>query len=124
MIETIPAILIVEDDVLVRSAVASYLRECGYAVIEAATEVDAKTILSNSKHDVDIVICSAKDITVAEAFSFSRWIRSAHQKVRVLLAATVEKTAKLAADICEEGPHLRKPYDHQALLQWIKLLRR
>ena len=124
MTQTTSAILLVEDDVIVRSAVASYLRECGYDVIEAATEADAEKILGSGKHEIDIVVCSARDIASADAFSFSRRVRAAYPSVRVLLAASIEKTAKLASEICEDGPHLRKPYEHQALLDWIKRLRR
>jgi CheY-like chemotaxis protein len=119
-----PLILVLDEDVIARTAVAIYLRECGYAVIEASAEPDAKKMLEAGKYDIDIVICATSDLRSADAFTFSRWVRAAHPNVRVLLAATIEKTARLASDICEEGPHLRKPYDHQALLDWIKRLRK
>ena len=118
-----PAILILDEDVLVRGAVATYLRECGYQVIEASNENDARTMILAQTYNIDIVICATTDDLSAERFEFSRWIRDNHPRVRVLLAATVDKTAKLAANICEEGPHLRKPYEHQALSDWIKRLR-
>lgn len=118
-----PVILILDEDVIARSAVAAYLRECGYTVIEAANEKDAKEMLDSTKFDVDIAICATNDLASANRFEFSHWLRRHHPKVRVLIAATIEKTAKLAADICEEGPHLRKPYEHQNLLEWIKRLR-
>src|ERR1700722_15272518 len=95
-----PLILLLDKDVVARTAIASYLRECGYKVIEASTEPDAKKMLETGKYDVDIVICAINDIGSVEAFSFSHWIRAQHPKVRVLLAATIEKTAKLAHDIC------------------------
>jgi len=117
-------ILILDEDVVARTAVAGYLRECGYAVIEASNEPDARKMLDAGKYDIDIAICMTNDASSADIFAFSRWVRAQHPKVRVLLAATIEKTAKLAADICEDGPHLRKPYDHKALLDWIKRLRK
>ena len=118
-----PVVLILDDDVIARSAIANYLRECGHQVIEASSEVDAKSMINTEQHDVDIVICATSDVRSAKRFEFSRWIREQHRRIRVLMAATVEKTAKLAADICEEGPHLRKPYEPQALIDWIKRLR-
>ena len=118
-----PVILILDDDVIARSAVAAYLRECGYTVIEAANAKDAKEMLDSAKFDIDIVICATNDLASANRFEFSQWTRQHHPKVRVLVAATLEKTAKLAADICEEGPHLRKPYEHQNLVEWVKRLR-
>ena len=116
-------ILILDDDAIARSAVAAYLRECGYTAIEAATENAARTMLDSPKYDIDIVICATSDVSSEDRFGFSRWLREQHSHVRLLMAATIEKTAKLAADVCEEGPHLRKPYDHQNLVAWIKRLR-
>src|ERR1700683_4016693 len=101
-----PVILILDDDVIARVAIANYLRECGYQVIEAATALDARTMIIAQKYDIDIVICTTTDDRSAERFGFSRWVRDQFPRIRVLLAANVEKTAKLAADICEEGPHL------------------
>jgi hypothetical protein len=43
--------------------------------------------------------------------------------VRVVLAATVQRMATLAGDLCKDGPQLRVPYDHAALLDFIKRLR-
>ena len=72
---------------------------------------------------IDIVICAISGASSADRLTFAQWARVTHPAVRVLIAATVEKSARLAAEICEEGPHLRKPYEHQALLDWIKRLR-
>jgi hypothetical protein len=40
----------------------------------------------------------------------------------MLLAGTVAKAADAAAEICEEGPLLGKPYDQQLVLDRIKRL--
>ncbi|HEX4412709.1 MAG TPA: response regulator [Lacipirellulaceae bacterium] len=108
---------------LARAAIASYLRECGHRVIEASSEREARDFVSSTDLNIDIAICAVPEAQSASGFELARWIRSEKPNIRVLLAATVEKTAKLAADICEEGPHLRRPYEPQALLDWIKRLR-
>ena len=41
----------------------------------------------------------------------------------VILAGTIEKAAEEAGDLCEEGPHLKKPYEPQQVVDWIKKLR-
>lgn len=41
---------------------------------------------------------------------------------KMLLAGTVAKAADAAAEICEEGPLLGKPYDQQLVLDRIKRL--
>lgn len=118
-----PVILLIDDDVIARTAVAAYLRECGYQVVETNNEDDGRKMLQDNAHDIDIAICAIHADNAGERFGFSQWARANHPNVRVLIAATLEKTARLAADICEEGPQLRKPYEHQALLDWIKRLR-
>lgn len=118
-----PVILLIDEDVMARTAISTYLRECGYRVIETNREVEGKQMLAAQKHAIDIAICAISDAKSSERFDFLKWSREHHPHVKVLLAATLEKTAKLAAEICEEGPHLRKPYEHQALLDWIKRLR-
>jgi hypothetical protein len=38
------------------------------------------------------------------------------------MAATVEKAAEKAGDLCREGPAITKPYDHKIVLQRIRRL--
>jgi DNA-binding NarL/FixJ family response regulator len=116
-------ILLIDEDVIARAAVANYLRECGFHVIETDAEDDGKNVLNAQRHPIDIAICAPSSTRSSEHFDFVRWLRAHHPQVRLLIAANVEKEAKLAAEICEDGPHLRKPYEHQALLDWIKRLR-
>ena len=49
-----PCILIVEKDLLVRTPLAEYLRECGYLVLEASSAADARTLLEDGSRRVDI----------------------------------------------------------------------
>jgi hypothetical protein len=43
--------------------------------------------------------------------------------VQVVLSGSVVKAAHAAGDLCEEGPHLTKPYEPQQVVEWIKKLR-
>jgi DNA-binding response OmpR family regulator len=51
-----PCILIVEQDLLVRTPLAEYLRECGYRVLEASNAGDARTLLEDGSRRIDIVL--------------------------------------------------------------------
>ena len=53
-------ILIVEQDLLVRTRLAEYLRECGYLVLEASSAGDARTLLEDGSRRVDIVLAEVK----------------------------------------------------------------
>ena len=52
--ERVPALLIVEDEVLIRLSVADYLRDCGFKVFEAADAREALDILA-TETAVDLV---------------------------------------------------------------------
>jgi hypothetical protein len=41
----------------------------------------------------------------------------------VILTGTLVTAAHAAGDLCEDGPHLSKPYQPQQVVEWIKKLR-
>jgi CheY-like chemotaxis protein len=118
-----PQLLFVDADIVVRSAVSTYLRECGYTVIEAASTDEAMTLLGRPDLDIDIVVADVDTPGTHDGFALARWVAEHHPGIHVALSATVERAAKLAAELCKEGPQLRMPYDHAALLDYIKRLR-
>lgn len=111
-------ILIVESDVLVRSPLAEYLRECGYRVLEAATPAEARQLLEKGPHPVDAVLADAD--ASGDAFGLAAWIREVFPQVKVVMAGSPAKAAEKAGELCDEGPHLTKPYDPQIVLERIR----
>jgi len=120
---TTPKLLFVEHDAVVRSAIASYLRECGYGVVEAVSAEEAIALLRQRAAEFDIAFVAVDVPGDMDGFALAHWVRAHAPGVGVLLAGTVEKAAKLASNLCETGPHLRKPYEPQSLVDWIKRLR-
>ena len=118
-----PQLLFVDADIVLRSAVSGYLRECGYAVIEAASTDEAVTVLGRPDLDIDIVIADVDSPGAFDGFGLARWVAEHRPGVHVALSATIERVAKLAAELCKDGPQLQTPYDHAALLDYIKRLR-
>ncbi len=51
--ERTPAILVVEDEILIRLVIADYLRECGFKVYEAASAAEAIEIFHSNRAAVD-----------------------------------------------------------------------
>lgn len=119
---TTPAILLVDGDVLERTAIASYLRECGYRVVEAMSPGEAEAAL-DQQAPIDIAFIAVELAGEQDGFTLARHLQARSQGLRVLLAATAERAARLAGQLCETGPHLRKPYEPEALVDWIKRLR-
>lgn len=119
----VDTVLLLEKEVLVRTAIAEYLRGCGYRVIEATTTDEALVILNEPNIKVDIVLSEVQMPGAMDGFGIAKWIRQHRPDVQVILAGSVEKATATAGDLCENGPHLKKPYDPQQVLDWIKRLR-
>jgi CheY-like chemotaxis protein len=116
-----PCVLIVEPDLPVRHPVAEYLRGCGYQVLEAVNTDEAMTLLLK-KTDIDVVLVDISSPGSLDVFELSRWIRERKHAAQILLAGTHQKITEHAGKLCEEGPHLKKPYHHQQLHDEIKRL--
>jgi CheY-like chemotaxis protein len=100
-----PCILIVEQDLLVRTPLAEYLRECGYLVLEASNAGDARTLLEDGSRRVDIVLAEVKS-GEPSGFALASWVRTHLPNTQIVLAGTIATATEKAGDICREGPAL------------------
>ncbi len=113
-------ILIVEAEVLIRQPLAEYLRECGYNVIEAVSDEEARKFLSEGGMHVDAVL---SDINIpGGGFALGAWVREHFPRTQMILAGTVASAAEKAGELCEEGPALSMPYEHKFVLERIRRL--
>ena len=112
-------ILIVEWDILIRHPLAQYLRECGYKVLEAVDDAEARSIITSGKYPVGIVLADI-DANREKGFALAQWIRGNYLHIEVMLAGTIEQATQKAGDICKEGPVVTKPYQHRIVLERIK----
>lgn len=112
-------VLVVSSDTLQRSAISKYLRECGYAVIEATGINEAKVACDS--YDVDVVVADTQ-MRDGTGFDLSMQLRAGGAKVEIILTQSLTKAAQVAGDLCEEGPR-DQPYHPQQLVDEIKRLR-
>jgi DNA-binding response OmpR family regulator len=118
-----PHCLIVADgEVLIRNALAAYLRDCGYKVIEAASSDEVVAVLEDGAATPHLILSDAVLGGTINAFELRLWVRERFPDVHIVLAGSVDAAAKAAGQICEEGGSLPKPYDPQAVVQHIKRL--
>ena len=115
-------VLLVDDDVIGRHLLSEYLRHCGYMVIEAATADEALVVLQSKDVLVHVVLSGVEMRGDAGGFDLAKWVRTNRQNIDVILAATLNRAADVAGDLCEEGP-LSKPYEPQVVVDRIKRLR-
>ena len=116
-----PCVLLVDAEELVRAPLAQYLRECGYRVLEAVDAKEAQSLLSEGSQTIDIVLADIQTLG-SGGFTFAAWVRQNKPGIRVLSAGTIAAAARKAGDLCEEEPPIRKPYDHQLVLERIRRL--
>ena len=121
-VATLETLLLMHGDILVRSALAAYLRDCGYRVIEAASAAEAVTLLQQQDLAVDVVFADVGTDGQGDGFALAQWVRRERPGVQVAMAGTPARAAAVAGDLCEEGPMGGKPYDPQAIAAEIRRL--
>ncbi len=120
---TAASVMIVDADIVSRHAIADYLRQCGYAVVEAANTDEALVALREATLSIDVIVCDIAAIGARSAFEFASWVRKNRPELEVRLAGTLESAVSNAAELCESGPHLTRPYEPEAVVEYIKRLR-
>jgi DNA-binding response OmpR family regulator len=114
-------IVIVEPDILVRMVIASYLRDCGYRVLEGITAADVMTVL-RSGQKIDVVFSEVRLRGKTDGFGLARWVRAHYSDVDVILTTSAARAADQAGCLCEDGP-LEKPYHPREIVRRINLLK-
>jgi DNA-binding response OmpR family regulator len=115
-----PVIMVLESDVIVRTEIAEFLRQCGYKVIEGITANDLWIII-DAKIKLDIVFSEVKLPGEMDGFAVARRIRQTCPEIDTILTSSVEAAAAKSKDLCEEGP-LKKPYKGEDVAARIHLL--
>jgi DNA-binding response OmpR family regulator len=114
-----PFVMLIEPDILIRTPLAEYLRECGFRVAEAFNTAEARDILANAPAGIDMILMDA-DAPEENGFVFGAWVRAHYPSIEMILAGSIERTVTKAGELCEEGPALSKPYDHKLVLDEIR----
>ena len=114
------SVLVIDGDVLVRHAIADYLRNCGYVVIEAATTDEAVTVLERESLTVNAALCAAEAPGAMNPFEFRAWALRQRSELQIAMAGNIEAAAHKAAELCEDGPELARPYDPQGVVDYIR----
>lgn len=114
-------VIVAESDILARTVLAQYLRECGYEVIEAATGEDVLTVLRSGR-EVAAILLDAQISGGLAGFTLARQVRENYPETDIVLTFGVAMAAEKAGDLCDEGP-LERPYDPDEIVRRIKRLR-
>lgn len=103
-------ILVADNDVIVRIAIAEYLRDCGFRVIEAASGVEARTVLQHGPV-VHIIMVDARRGDDS-GFALAQWARRYCPRINVIISAGLNGKSEAAAQLCSGGQTSAPPASH------------
>lgn len=114
-----PAVLVVEDEFLVRTSISAYLRDVGFTVIEAVTAAEAKAVFASGT-TVDIVFADIRLPGDEDGLSLADWVKRQHGEVPVLVTSgsfSLRDPANLTPH-----PFMPKPYIYYRVEQRLREL--
>jgi DNA-binding NtrC family response regulator len=120
--EQCPAILVVEDEVLIRLVIADYLRECGFKVYEAGTAAEAIEVLESDQASIDLVFSDIRLPGEMNGFALGQWVRTNRPGLPVVLTSGDSKKSDAAKELCENEPFFAKPYDVHLVVARIRTI--
>jgi CheY-like chemotaxis protein len=112
------AVLVVEDDILVRLTAAEYLRAAGYSVIEAANAAEAVEVFASGEA-VDVVFTDVQMPGAMDGLMLARWVGKHHPETEVLVTSGKTDGAELAGLIAHDA-FFQKPYRLEAVAARIR----
>src|SRR5262245_18575811 len=113
-----PAVLVVEDEILIRSAVAEFLRSAGYKVIEAANADEAVAVCASGT-PIHLVFSDINMPGALDGIGLARWIADHRRSVPIILTSAVGH-AQRAREI--GAIFLLKPYRLAEVVRRISTL--
>lgn len=110
------AVLVVDDDCLIRMDVADRLRDCGYDVIEAEDAAEAIAIL-NGGAPVRLIFSDVQMPGELDGFGLARWVHANRPGLPVILASGVVRAEAAAEALCQAAAFIEKPYRDGAIAE-------
>jgi CheY-like chemotaxis protein len=109
---SLPVILLVEDEPLIRFSLAEFLRKAEFIVVEASTAREALTVLK-VRPDVALVLADLKMPGALDGAGLIRQIRKSYPTVKVVVASAFKTAETVEASVA-------KPYSLERVLEVIK----
>ena len=118
--ERTPAILIVDDEALIRAMLSDYLQECGFKVLEGSNADEAILIIEKSDVIIDLVFSDVSMPGTIDGFGLAQWIRTNRPGLPIILTSGDTKKVSSAEQLCENEPFMAKPYDLSVVVARIR----
>ena len=115
-----PTILLVEDEPPILIALSDFLKENGFATLEAADAVKAIQIIKSNPIGIDLVFSDVKMPGDMDGFGLAMWVRTNRPKLPIILCSGDAKKLDAVEQLGPEVPFLAKPYDLKLLVAQIR----
>jgi CheY-like chemotaxis protein len=112
-----PAVLVVDDEVLVRMMIAQELRIAGFLVVETANPGEALEVLAN-RDDIAVVLTDVRMRGHVDGIAFARRLRSQSRDLKIVLTSG----HLAAADAIEHDGFFPKPCNVPRLIEHMRAL--
>jgi len=103
-------VLVVEDEALLRLALADHLQGCGFIVLQACDAHEAIEIIESCV-EIDVVFTDVKMPGEIDGFGLAKWIRDNQPGLAVFVASGYSGKFDLARELCAGEQFFAKPYD-------------
>ncbi|MGD0142440.1 MAG: response regulator [Rhizomicrobium sp.] len=120
--ERAPAILVVDDEELIRATVSEHLTECGFEVLAVANAAEAIEILESDEAQIDLVFSDIQMPGDMDGIGLAMWLKAHRPELPLLLTSGQIPKLQAARDLCEKEPFLIKPYPFQPLAHYFMRL--
>jgi DNA-binding NtrC family response regulator len=118
--ERVAAILVVDDDALLRLTLSDYLQDHGFKVLEATTGDEALAIMAAPGFAVDLVFTDVMMPGVTDGIALAKWVVENQPAVPVIVTSGDAEKATAAKDMGDGFQFLPKPYDLDQLAKQIR----
>lgn len=115
-------VLVVEDEILIRLALADHLRDSGLTVYEAANGAEAIDLLTHHRHDIDAIFTDIMMPGPIDGLALHAWAAQHCPAVPVILTSGAPGESAIVRTLETAGLFFLKPYnmDHVAALLTAK----
>lgn len=115
-----PAVLVVEDELLIRMALSDYLQECEFTVFDVPNADEAVAFLEAGEFPVDVVFTDVRMPGKMDGFGLARWVRENRPGLPVLITTGDRTKTEAATELCDKNPIIDKPHDLKLVVARIR----
>src|SRR6201986_4651612 len=107
----LPAILVVDDEALIRLSLSDYLQDHGFKVLEASTGDEALAIMAAPAFKVDLVFTDVMMPGITDGFALAKWVSENQPDVPVIVTSGDAEKIAAAGELGQAIQFIPKPYD-------------